>query len=186
MADVARAARVSRQALYLHFADRTALFVAVVRYADERRGIPDAIRRVQGAPSGVAALREMAAMQAAMNPTIWPLARLIDAVRRQNNAAEQSWKDRLDSRLRGCRAIAARLEEEGSLRSGLQTGIAADLLWTMTSLRMWEDLVLSRRWSAKEYEDRLTELLTRALVRGGHRASGAPANQTRAFRRPGK
>jgi len=164
LAEVARAARVSRQALYLHFADRADLFVALVRYADEQRGMTDAITRVQDAPSGTAALRELAAMQARMNPAIWPLARLIDAVRRQNDAAEQSWKDRLASRLRGCRAIVARLEKEGSLRRGLDAGVAVDLLWSLTSLRVWEDLVLLRRWSATQYEGRLLALLMRALV----------------------
>jgi len=169
LADVARAARVSRQALYLHFADRAELFVAVVRYADEQRGIAAAVRRIHDLPSGTAALREMAAMQATLNPTVWPLARLIDAVSRRDNAAERSWKDRLASRLQGCRAIVARLEKEGSLRSGLTTAVAADLLWTLTSLRTWEDLVLTRGWTAKEYRERLTDLLLRALVHSRHR-----------------
>src|SRR6516162_5528367 len=63
MADVARAARVSRQALYLHFADRAALFMAIVRHADEQRGLPDAIQRMVDAPNGVAAVLEMVAAQ---------------------------------------------------------------------------------------------------------------------------
>jgi AcrR family transcriptional regulator len=43
LADLARAAHVSRQALYLHFTDRSALLVALVRHADERRELPAAI-----------------------------------------------------------------------------------------------------------------------------------------------
>ena len=38
MATIARAARVSRQAMYLHFADRADLILALVRHADEKRG----------------------------------------------------------------------------------------------------------------------------------------------------
>jgi AcrR family transcriptional regulator len=170
LASVAQAARVSRQALYLHFADRAELFVGLVRYADERRGMPAEIARVENASSGIAALRAMAAMQAKMNPTIWPLARLIESARRQDNAAEQSWKDRLDSRVQGCRAIVARLEQDGSLRSDLDPAVAADLLWTLTSLRMWEDLVLVRKWTARQYERRLIDLLLRTLVRVDRRA----------------
>jgi AcrR family transcriptional regulator len=41
MADVARAAGVSRQAVYLHFTSRASLFVAVVRQMDEQAGIHD-------------------------------------------------------------------------------------------------------------------------------------------------
>jgi AcrR family transcriptional regulator len=166
LAEVARAARVSRQAIYLHFADRAELLLALVRYADDRRGVPAAIRRIESAPSGVAALREMAAMQARMNPTIWPLARLVDGTRRQDTAAERSWQDRLASRLQGCRTIVSRLKQEGSLQPGLDTAVATDLLWALTSLHTWEDLVLVRGWSAKRYERRMTELLMRVLVDG--------------------
>jgi AcrR family transcriptional regulator len=158
-------ARVSRQALYLHFADRAALFLAVVRYADERRGVPAAVQRIRDAPSGVAAVREMVAMQASMDPTIWPLARVLNSVRHQDKAAERSWQDRLAQRLSGCRAIVAQLEDDGALRPGLNAGVAADLLWTLTSLQTWESLVLLRGWTAAQYEDRLAELLLHVLTR---------------------
>ncbi len=164
LARVARAARVSRQALYLHFADRADLFVAVVRYADQKRGVAEAIQRMTDAPSGVAALREMAAVQARMNPAIWPLARIVESVRRQDEAAEQSWQDRLAHRLQGCTQIVARLESEGTLRPGLDPAVAADLLWTLSSLRTWEDLVLLRGWTAQQYEQRVGDMLVALLT----------------------
>jgi AcrR family transcriptional regulator len=165
LATVARAAGVSRQALYLHFANRGDLFVALVQYADEQRGLSAAIQRIEEAASGLAALREMAAQQAKLNPAIWPLARLIDSIRREDAAAERSWQDRLAHRFDGCRGMVARLEKEHTLRPGLDPGLAADLLWTFTSLRMWEDLVLLRGWTAAQYEERVTKLLVDVLVR---------------------
>jgi AcrR family transcriptional regulator len=165
LAEVARAARVSRQALYLHFADRAGLLLALVRYQDERQGVPEGIQRIQDATSGTAALREMAAMQARINPAVWPLARLAESVRRQDVAAEQAWQDRLTNRLRGCQTIVARLAQEGALRADVEPDEAADLLWTLTSLRTWEDLVLLRAWTADQYEQRLARLLLTALVR---------------------
>jgi AcrR family transcriptional regulator len=164
LASVAKAAGVSRQALYLHFADRAALFLAVVQYADEKRGVPEAVQRVQSAPTGVATIEELVAMQSRLNPEIWPLARLFESVRRSDRAAEQSWQDRLASRLRGSRAIIARLSAEGALREGMDADVAADLLWTLTSLRTWEELVLLRGWSASQYEERLTDTLLTLLV----------------------
>jgi AcrR family transcriptional regulator len=174
LARVARAARVSRQALYLHFADRAALFLAVVQYADERRGVPQAVLRMQGAPTGVAAMKEMVAMQARMNPSIWPLARLLESMRRTDPAAEQSWQDRLASRLRGSQAIVCRLKSDGTLRQGLQVDVAADLLWALTSLRTWEDLVHVRGWTAAQYEERITEALLTLVVSGTKRRRPAP------------
>ena len=164
MARIARAARISRQALYLHFADRAALLTAAGRHADERQGIPEAVQRILDAPDAVAAVREMVAVQARLNPTIWPIARALDAVRREDEAAEKSWQDRLAYRLDGCRAIVARLGEEHVLRPGLDQAVAADLLWTLTSLRLWEDLVLLRRWSVERYQEHVSAMILRTLT----------------------
>jgi len=171
MADVARAARVSRQALYLHFADRAALFMAVVRHADEQRGLTDAIQRIVGAATGVSALQEIVAVQARLNPEIWPVARAFEAVRRRDEAAERSWQERLEYRWQGCRAIVARLAQEGRLRAGLDHRVATDLLWTITSLRMWEDLVLERSWAADQYREHVGSLLVGALTGDNVRAT---------------
>src|ERR1700745_2137516 len=99
MADIAKAAHVSRQAMYLHFADRADLMLALVRYADEKRGLDNEIRKIAEAPTGVAAMREMVSLQARMNPGIWAIARALDAVRRTDEAAERGWQDRLKHRL---------------------------------------------------------------------------------------
>jgi AcrR family transcriptional regulator len=164
MAEIAKAARVSRQAVYLHFADRADLLVNLVRYTDQKRGLAEEIRKIEQAPTGAAQLRAMASLQARSNPGIWAQARAFEAVRRTDKAADRSWRDRLQHRLEGCRAIAARLQKEGALRPGLDRATAADLLWNITSLRTWEDLVLDRKWSARKYEDRVTELLLLALT----------------------
>jgi AcrR family transcriptional regulator len=164
LSEVARAARVSRQAIYLHFADRAELFTAVVRHGDEQLGIPAAIRRIMDAPTGVDAIRAMVSLQASLNPKIWPIARALEAVRRVDAAAERSWQDRLEHRLGGCRAIVARLAQEGTLRKDMPESVAADLLFTLTSLRMWEDLVLERGWPAKRYEEYVGPLAVAALT----------------------
>jgi AcrR family transcriptional regulator len=164
LADVAKAARVSRQALYLHFKDRAALFLAVAQHADDKRGLPAAIRRLQQATTGVEALRSMAATRAALNPEIWPLARILDGVRREDPAAEVILQQRRVGRLRACRLIVEQLARDGSLRADLEPAIAADLLWALTSLRTWEDLVLVRGWTAAQYEERLGAVLLRVLT----------------------
>jgi hypothetical protein len=107
---------------------------------------------------------EMVALQATLNPVIWPVARALDAVRRRDEAADRSWRDRLEHRWQGCRAMVTRLAAEGVLRAGLDPDVATDLLWTLTSLRMWEDLVLDRRWSADEYRERVGALVLSALT----------------------
>jgi hypothetical protein len=106
----------------------------------------------------------MVALQARMNPRVWAVARALDAVRRSDPEVERSWQDRLANRLRGARAIVARLAREGKLRPGLGEREAADLLWSLTSLRIWEDLVLERGWTPGQYRKHVTEVLLGALT----------------------
>jgi AcrR family transcriptional regulator len=167
MATIAKAARVSRQAMYLHFADRADLMLAVVRYSDEKRGLEDEIRKIAEAPTGIAAMAEMVALQARTNPKIWAIARALDAVRRTDKDAEQGWQDRLQHRLLGCGQIVERLHRDGTLKEDISQEAATDLLWNITSLRTWEDLVLERGWTAKQYEQRVSRLLSDALTNTG-------------------
>ena len=57
MGQIARHAGLSRQALYLHFADRASLFVEVSRMADAAARTPERQRRVDEAPTARDALR---------------------------------------------------------------------------------------------------------------------------------
>ena len=164
MARIAKAARLSRQAVYLHFADRAALMIAVAGRLRESLGLPADMQRVMNAPTGIKMIEEMVMMQTRRNPDVWAVARAVDAVRRTDPAAGRVWQDRLRSRLASCRAIVARLKAEGSLRPGLDPSIAADLLWTMMSLRMWEDLLLEREWSPEQYRRYVTNVLLGALT----------------------
>ena len=164
MAQIAKAARVSRQAVYLHFADRAQLMVALARHLDDTLGLPAEIQRVIDARTGVEMVKGQVSLQARINPAVWAVARALDAVRRTDAAAERAWQDRLEHRLAGCRAIVQRLQAEGDLRAGLDPSTAADLLWTITSLRMWEDLVLARGWSPRKYQEQVTRLLLETLT----------------------
>jgi len=122
------------------------------------------MRSLKGAPTGLVALRIWVSLQARMNPGVWPVACFLEAVRRSDPDAEQGWQDRQMHRLEECRQIVNRLHREGTLKAGLSQETAADLLWSFTSLRMWEELVLERGWTAAQYEQRLTKLLRDALV----------------------
>jgi AcrR family transcriptional regulator len=164
LVQVARAAGVSRQAVYLHFADRADLYRALVQYVDEQRDLASAIARIEQAADGAAMLEVAVAMQALMNPDLYPIAAAVDAVRGQDPEIQAAWQDRLDHRYQGATRMVARLEREGLLRPGLDTETATDLLWTLLSLRMWEDLVVLRGWSAERYCGQVLDTIRRALL----------------------
>ena len=164
MAEIAKAAGMSRQGVYLHFADRTDLMLALVRHVHEKFGAAEEIRKAGEAPTAIAAMREWVSLQVRLNPVIWPVARALEAVRRTDEAAEQAWQDRMAHRLEACRGIIARMQEEETLKEGISQDEAADLLWTIASLRTWEDLVLERGWTTAQYEKRITRLLYDGLT----------------------
>ena len=164
MAQIARAARMSRQAVYLHFKDRGDLLVALAQYTDQLRGLDAEIQHIRDAPTGIEATKRMVSLQARSNPTVWPIARMFEGLRRSDPDVEKPWQDRLQHRLNGCRQIMHRVNDEGNLLSSIPVDVAADLMWTLTSLRMWEDLVLLRGWSPKKYEAYVYGVLLRALT----------------------
>jgi len=165
MAEIAKAAHLSRQAVYLHFADRADLMLALVQYGHEKLGVAERLRKLEQAASGVAAMKLLVSLQASTHPSIWPVARSLEVVRRTDEAAERGWQDRLKHRLEVCRQIVTRMHNEGALKRGVRPEVATELLWSITSLRAWEDLVLERGWTAEQYEERITALLCDALVR---------------------
>ncbi|MFA6112931.1 MAG: TetR/AcrR family transcriptional regulator [Sphingomonas sp.] len=164
MSRIAKEAGLSRQTLYLTFADRADLFIAVLRYVDGQRGLVQEQVKIRAAPSGVDGLLAIIDRQARWNPDYKPLADAFELLRRQDPAAQQAWQDRQDDRLAGCRAVVARVKAEGRLRPDLDPALAADLVWTVTSIETWDDLVAKRGWSAADYRTWAAELLLSALT----------------------
>jgi AcrR family transcriptional regulator len=165
MNEIAREAGLSRQALYLTFADKAALFIALLRYVDGRRGIVAEWKHLRSAENGVAALMAIIDRQARLSPAYRPLAEAFELLRRQDPAAEAAWQDRQSDRLEGCRVVARRLEDEGRLRPGLDVSVAADLIWSFTSSTAWDDLVVKRGWSGESYRKYLGDILASSLVK---------------------
>ena len=138
---IARAAGISRQALYLHFPDQSSLLLALVAFVDEHEDLQAELATVEAAPDAAAQVAAVARMQARRNPRIAPFARALDFARHADQSASQAWRDRTDGRMRGAGAIVTRLREEGRLHPSWKTREATTLLWELTSFRVWDDLV---------------------------------------------
>ena len=147
MAAVAAQAGLSRQAIYLHFPDRAALLAGLAQRLE-----PPHDPALAGAPSARAALTAMVASLSEAYPAQRPVARLLGA----NGQGH---------RLAACRLIAGRFRSEGALSRHLSLEAAADLLWSLTSLAMWEDLVIGRGWTAERYRSHIAYLAVSALTK---------------------
>lgn len=164
MERIAECAGISRRAVYLHFATRTDLLLALVAHVDETGGLAERGQRVREASSGTKALDEFVALNASYNPEIDAVARALERARDVDDAAAAAWQDRMSGRRKACRGIARRLDGEGSLKPGWSIEAAADLIWTLTNIPVWRDLVRDRGWSQRRYRDRIGEVLRAALV----------------------
>lgn len=168
MADVAAAAGLTRQALYLHFANRTELLVETARFIDEEAGLEAALAPVRAAGSAREGLARLATFMAAYTPRVYRVAAAAEALRGSDEAATAAWEDRAAHRRRGLEELVRWLAAEGELAPGWSVAAATDLLWTLTSHGVWGYLVEDCGWSPAEYERRLRRLLEAALVdRGG-------------------
>lgn len=172
MRDVARQAGVSRQALYLHFADRASLLLEVSRLVDATLRTPARQRRVDEAPRGRHALREAVALQAWLKPRLHGVATALDVLRRTDPAAQAAWQEREHARLQRCEQVVRRLDAEGDLADGWDVPAAARCFWAITSQRVWDDLVNDQGWSTTRYRTHITMLLESALLRP---AAGGPS-----------
>lgn len=168
MAEIAQAAGISRQAVYMHFGNREALLTALNQHMAQTFGIAEELQRIAASATGVEVLRASASFQARLYPQVWAVVRALESARSDNDeAAERVWQAQLRNDLAGCRTTVERLRREQLLRPGLDIDTASDLLWALTSIPLWEELVLQRGWSAERYEQHVAELLIAALIDTG-------------------
>jgi AcrR family transcriptional regulator len=165
MRDVAKAAGISRQAVYDHFGSRAELMVATVRYGDEVLGLDERLRRYRAATDGVQRLEAFVEFWGNYLPEIHGIARALLVARETDEAVAAAWDDRMGVVHEACRDIVERLRQDGALAPRWSLDEAADVLWTILSIRGWESLVLERGWPASRYVGRMQELTKRAFVR---------------------
>jgi AcrR family transcriptional regulator len=167
MGQIARAAGVTRQLLYLHFAGRADLLLAVTRAVDAEVRPVSEQQLVDAATDARTALREAIALQGRIKPRIAAVAAAIDRLRPTDPDAAAAWREREDARFQRARQVIVCLAEEGVLGNGWSVEDAARLLWSTTSQRAWTEMVVDSGWSTDLWVRRTTELLEGALVRSG-------------------
>lgn len=163
MDKIARKADLSRRAVYDHFESRAQLLVSLVVHVDETGDLEKRARSITEAGSARASLQAFVDLNAEYNPEIHLIARALERARDTDDAAAAAWDDRMESRRRLCRWISRRLAEEGELRHGISIDTASDLLWSLTNIPLWRDLVVERGWSEHRYREWVGRLLDSML-----------------------
>jgi len=164
IADIAAAAGVSRQAVYLHFGNRANLLLAAVQYRDRISPVQN-IARAAEEDAVPGALANFVAAWFEHIPRIEPVAHLLSAASQIDPEAKVAWEDRMSLLRRLIGVLTKRLAAGRVLKSEWTAERAADWIWHRTHLDGWRHLVGERGWDAAEYGRQVRASLERDLLR---------------------
>ncbi|WP_297767386.1 TetR/AcrR family transcriptional regulator [uncultured Roseovarius sp.] len=156
MSDIAKAAGVSRQALYLHFPNRTELFIAVTRHQDAVFGVQNMLAESRAAETGEARLQAFITAWGNYIPRIFGVAKTLLVMSETDTDAAKAWNERMADMREGCAAAVAALARDGALV--MDEREATDLLWTVLSIPTWEHLTRLCGWPQELYMSEITRL----------------------------
>jgi AcrR family transcriptional regulator len=164
VADIAAAAGMTRQSVYVHFGSRGGLLMALVRRADEREGIIEALNTAMTIERPDDRFDACLKAWFAFVPKIHPVARDLIRLRATDAEAAAAWHDRMDE-LHGLFTLLVKsLKKDKVLASGWTVSRAADYLWAGVSVQAWSLLVEDRGWSAADAAKTIRQTMTRVLL----------------------
>ena len=164
MTDIAKRAGISRQALYLHFSTRAELLIATTYYLDEVKGVEDRLVPSRTAQSGIERLDAFIEAWGTYIPEIYGIAKALLAMRDTDEAAAEAWDERMQDMREGCEAAINALNRDKMLSPDHSPNQATDILWTMLSVRNWEQLTIECGWPQEKYIETLKSLARRIFV----------------------
>lgn len=164
MTDIAKSAGISRQAVYLHFSTRADLLIATTHYVDALKGSEARLVASRTASNGIERLEAYIDAWGGYIPDIYGIAKALLAMRDTDEAARDAWDKRMQDMREGCEAAINALAADGDLSPARTPDEATDILWTMLSVRNWEQLTIQCGWSQARYIETITALARRILV----------------------
>ena len=169
MADIAKAAGITRQAVYTHFGTRAALLVALVRRADERFEIWQDFDQAMTGPDPRTRLEGCLDAWFRFVPKIHPVATDLIASRLTDPDAARAWHDRMDELKAFYGKLAGGLKKDGALAPGWTAKRAADFIWANSSVQCWALLVTECGWRPADASRQLKRTIVATLIRDEER-----------------
>ncbi|VAX00599.1 hypothetical protein MNBD_GAMMA21-2569 [hydrothermal vent metagenome] len=164
MSDIAKAAGISRQAVYLHFATRTDLMIATVNYVDEVKGLNERLNQFKLASNGTELLDACVDVWGNYIPEIYGLAKALMMTRDTDEATAAAWNGSMACLREVCQEIINTLDDEGQLVPEWPKAQAVELFMTLISIQNWEQLTIESGWSTAQYVARMKQLLRHTFV----------------------
>lgn len=183
MAEIAAAAGVSRQTLFLAFGNRAGLLVAMARHQDTRSDHVLRMRQIAATGADKPALHAFVDAWLDYLPVVYPVAIQLETGSLSDADANAAWQDRIFSqgvRIGLDRILSQIAAGDGLGADQLDTSRLAELCLTLLVPSAWRYLVVERGWTAEAFA-RSRHLLVDALLAGAVQAK--PRRAVRAARR---
>ncbi len=164
LSEVAYRAGVTRQAVYLHFGDRTGLLVSLVQFMDEAVQLGESLAAIHEAPTSADLIERTMQLHSRFSEAIDPVALVLESAQYHDEALGTAWRDRMEFRHGVHRRLVERIADDGELAEGWSVETAADLFYAVTLPGPWRELTRELGWSADDYREHMTRLLQRALL----------------------
>ncbi|CAM2069223.1 TetR/AcrR family transcriptional regulator [Sulfidibacter corallicola] len=164
MGDIAKAANISRQAVYLHFTSRAELLEATTRHLDRQLNLEHRLEPSRAATTGADRLARYIEFWGNYIPEIYPVAKALLLAQDTDEAAATAWRERMQAMRDGCRAAIEALAADGDLAPQWTAERATDMLWTLLSVRNWEQLTQDCGWPASQYIQWMQTVAHRTFV----------------------
>ena len=154
LAAVAKAAGVSRQAIYLHFPSKVELLTALHLHIFATDVVPVLERHpVTDAMTAWEAIDATIAVDVEVADKVWRIHEALTMARRQHPEVDQTLIPREEEHYEGLLDVGRRLERDGALPPTMPVGLFTDMLWGLLNLGTFRNLVVERGWSLEQYRD---------------------------------
>ena len=167
------------ETIYKAFGGKSGL-VRHLRARPDRRGpVPayqrsDAMRAHENDAKTI--MREWGVLTTEVASVVTPIRLLMRSAAVTDSEMAALLKDSDQERLTRMRHHARFLAELGYLRDGVTVAEATDVLWTCSSVEIYELLVLQRGWSPQRFARFLAHFMIASLLPDSHSNDGLPDN----------
>jgi AcrR family transcriptional regulator len=164
MSDIAKAAKISRQALYLHFPNRADLLFATTRHLDEVYDVQGQLAPIRTMTDGRERLAAWIEFWGNYIPKIYGVAKALIAIEDSDTEARAAWQDRQSAIREGCIGVIETLASGAVLTPSLTQQEAIDVLYSLVSVQSWETLCRDSGWPQERYVTVSKTLAAKALL----------------------
>ncbi|MES0809208.1 TetR/AcrR family transcriptional regulator [Roseibium sp. SCPC15] len=150
LAEIGKAAGISRQSVYDHFGSRGGLLLALVRRADERLEIKARLFAAFEEADPELRLQATIDVWISFVQEIFPVATDLIRLRTTDEAASGAWEDRMSELREWLLVLTRSLEKDRALHEQWTAEAASEFLWASFSVQIWGLLTVDCKWPVDE------------------------------------